>query len=318
MDLVCANLVTKDDQKPFVKPYVIRRAGNVRVAFFGLMGKDLRLHAVPGERELEIQDPFETARRLVPELRKKADLVVLLSHIGLTEGQRLTLEVPGIDAMVFGHQAGLFREVAKTNGVINVRAGDRGQQIPMIHLVVEDRKITSYDGEMVTLDEKVPADEAMTQAVDAFQDEMNRRFTKTSQATPQEQEQRTAAMVTADHYLGEKTCRRCHEAEYQKLAQQPHAHAFDTLVKSERQTAPECIRCHVVGYGQAGGFVSKASTPDFVHVQCESCHGMGTRHDDMVAGKMTVGPQACLSCHTAEQDADFNFEAALAKIVHWE
>jgi 2',3'-cyclic-nucleotide 2'-phosphodiesterase (5'-nucleotidase family) len=318
IDVVCSNLVFRDDQKPLVKPYVIRRAGDVRVAFFGLMAKDLRLRTQAGERPLEIQDPFETARRLLPELRKKADIVVLLSHVGLTEGQRLTLEVPGIDVMVFGHQVGLFREVAKTNGVVNVRSGDRGQHVPMIHLVVQDRKIASYDGEVVALDAKIPGDEAMTQLVDAMEDELNRRTAQANTATTQQAEAGTTAVITRDHYLGEKTCRRCHEAQYQMMASHPHSHAWETLVKEQRDSSPECIRCHVLAYGQAGGFVSKAGTPDLVNVQCESCHGMGTRHDEMVEGKMTVGPAACAQCHTAERSPGFHYDEALERIKHWE
>ena len=318
IDLVCANLVYRDDGKPFVKPYVVRRVCDVRVAFFGLLGKDLRLRAFAGERPLEIQDPFETARRLMPEMRKKADIIVLLSHVGLTEGQRLTLEVPGIDVMVFGHQVGLFREVTKTNGVINVRSGDRGQHMPMIHLVVQDRKIASYDGEVAVLDAKVPGDEAMTQLVDAMEDELNRRTAQAGQAAAQQAEAGTAADLTRDHYLGEKNCRRCHEVEYQKMASHPHNRAWDTLVKNQRDSSPECIRCHVLGYGQAVGFVSKSATPDMINVQCENCHGMGTRHDEMVEGKMTVGPQACAQCHTQERSPDFHYDDALELIKHWE
>jgi hypothetical protein len=317
IDLVSANLVYKDDQKPFVSPYVIRKVGKVRVAFFGLLGKDLHLREFPGDRPLEILDPFETARRLVPELRKKADIVVLLSHVGLTEGQRLTLEVPGIDVMVFGHKVGLFREVTKTNGVINVRSGERGQYIPTIHLVVEDGKITGYDGEVVVLDDKVPADEAVGSEVDAYQDELNRRYGNAAQAGATAQAAQTQAAIAGNHYLGEPNCRRCHAQEYQELQDSPHARAFATLVKEQGDSKPECLRCHVTGYGQPGGFVSRAATPDLVNVQCESCHGMGTRHDEMVAGTLTVGPSACVTCHDKEQSPDFQYDQALAKINHW-
>lgn len=318
IDLVGSNLVYKDDHKPFAKPYSIRKVGNVRVAVFGLLGKDLRIRQMPGDRPLEVLDPFQAAKDLVPQLHKKADIVVLLSHLGLTEGQRLTLEVPGIDVMIFGHQVGLFREVTKTNGVINVRASERGQYIPTIHLVVQDGKITSNDGELTVLDDKVPADDAMNNEVNAFQDELNRRTGSANQAAATTQAEQTQASITGDHYLGEKNCRRCHEAEYQKIKSHEHARAFDTLIKEQHASAPECIRCHVVGYGQAGGFMNRASTPDLVDVQCESCHGMGTRHDEMVSGKLLVGPDACGQCHTAEQSPDFKYDKALEKIVHWE
>jgi hypothetical protein len=315
IDVVSSNLVYADSKKPFVKPYVIKKMCGARVAFFGLIGKDLKIRTLSSERALEVKDPVVTAKALLPELRKKADIVVLLSHIGLTEGQRLTLEAPGIDVMIFGHQPGLFREITKTNGVINARPGERGQYIPGIHLVVEDGKIASYDGDVVTLDDKVPADDEMNRTVDEFNDAMNRRFAEapSQDATPV---QPVATQITGDHFLGEKNCRRCHEAEYQMYSSQQHARAFATLTKNQRDSSPECLPCHVVGYGQAGGFAAKQSTPDLVNVQCENCHGMGTKHPDRDA-TVVVGPDVCLTCHTHEQNPNFDYEEALKHIVHW-
>jgi 2',3'-cyclic-nucleotide 2'-phosphodiesterase (5'-nucleotidase family) len=313
MDLVSANVVVADTKKPFLKPYVIRKAGTVKVAFTGLLGKEMNLKKRAGEKELTVLDPILVAKTLIPELRKKADVVVVLSHLGLTESQKLTIEVPGIDVMVFGHLVGLSKQVVQTQGVINVRGGERGQYIPSIHLVVEDGKITSYDGEVVTLDDKIPADETMNRLVDTFQDELNNRFQKQNQQATQQQAKQTQAALNADHYLGEKNCRRCHEVEYQMYAQQHHAHAFATLTKNQRDSTPECLPCHVVGMGQAGGFVSKEATPDLVNVQCENCHGMGTTHG---SGNV-VGPEVCITCHNPSQDPTFNFDEKLPKIVHW-
>ncbi len=316
IDVVSANLVYADTKKPFVKSYVIRRLCGARVAFFGLIGKDMKVRTLSSERALEIKDPVATAKALLPELRKKADIVVLLSHLGLTEGQRLTLDAPGIDVMVFGHQPGLFREITKTNGVINARPGERGQYIPGIHLVYEDGKIVSYDGEVVTLDDKVPADDEMNRTVDDFNDEMNRRFAQAPSEDPAAA-QATATPLTGDHFLGEKNCRRCHEAEYQMYSSQQHARAFATLTKNQRDSSPECLPCHVVGYGQPGGFATKQASPDLVNVQCENCHGMGTKHPEAEDTKAVVGPDVCLTCHTNEQNPNFDYEEALKHIVHW-
>jgi len=315
IDLVSANLVYADTKKPFVKPYVIRKVGPIRVAVTGLIFKDAKLRTLPTEPGLEILDPIATAKALIPTLRKKADVVVVLSHLGLPDGQRLTIEVPGIDLMVFGHQSGLIKQIVQTQGVVNVRGGERGQYIPAIHLVLEDGKITSYDGEVTTLDDKVPADETMNQLVDSFQDDLNKRFAQQNQAQAKEAEDVTRAQLAGDHYLGEKTCRRCHETEYQKYTKQAHARAFETLVKAERDATPECIVCHVVGLGQAGGFISKQSTPDLVNVQCENCHGMGTQHPD---ASKPVTADACARCHTHEQSPNFNYDEDLEKINHWD
>ena len=314
IDLVSANVVFAGTKKPLLKPYVIKKAGSVKVAFTGLLGKEIVLKKHAGDKELTVLDPVATAKALIPELRKKADVVVVLSHLGLTESQKLTIEVPGIDVMVFAHMVGLSKTVVQTQGVINVRGGERGQYIPSIHLVVEDGKITSYDGEVATLDDKIPADETMHQLVDTFSDELNVRFQKQSQAAAQQANRQTQVALAADHYMGEKNCRRCHEMEYQMYTKQHHAHAFATLTKNQRDSTPECLPCHVVGMGQAGGFVSKEATPELVNVQCENCHGMGTMH----GSGQTVGPEVCITCHTPSQDPTFNFEEKLTKIVHWQ
>jgi len=315
IDLVAANIVYADSKKPFVKPYVIKRAGRVKVAFTGLIFKDAKFRSFPDDPALEVLDPVATAQKLIPELHKKADIVVMLSHLGYVEGQKLTIEAPGIDVMVFGHQSGLFKQIVQTQDVITVRGGERGQHIPAVHLVVEDRKIASFDGEVTVLDDKVPADETMNEMVDSFSDEMNRRFQAQNAAQAQAQQQATQAQLAGDHYLGEKTCRRCHEAEYEKIKDNPHAHAFQTLVDQQRDATPECLTCHVVGLGQAGGFISRQSTPDLVNVQCENCHGMGTKHPD---GSNPVGPDACMRCHTREQSPDFDYDEAVEHISHWD
>ena len=315
IDMVCANIVYADTKKPFLKPYVIRKAGNARIAFFGLMGPQLKWRTRPGERTLEILDAVETAKKLIPEMRKKADVIVLLSHLGLTDGQKLTLEAPGIDVMVFGHMVGLSKQVVSTQNVINVRGGERGQYIPQIHLVVVDGKIDSFDGDVVTLDDKIPADEVMGRLVDTFSDDLNRKFAQKNADAAGQAAATTQANAAGDHFLGEKNCRRCHESEYQMYTKQAHAHAFATLENNQRDATPECLPCHVVGMNQPGGFISKPSTPELVNVQCENCHGMGTKHPE--PGSI-AGPDVCITCHTHDQSPNFNYDEAVAKIVHWE
>ena len=47
MDLVSANLVFASSKKPFTKPFVVRKAGTVRVAFTGLIGKEMKIREFP-------------------------------------------------------------------------------------------------------------------------------------------------------------------------------------------------------------------------------------------------------------------------------
>ena len=105
------------------------------------------------------RDIPETARRLVPQMRAAgADLVVVLAHSGFEFGETVFFaentvarlaEVPGVDAIVFGHSHGEFPgrffnrhpkvdlERGTINGVPAVMAGFWGSHLGVIDLVLD-------------------------------------------------------------------------------------------------------------------------------------------------------------------------------------
>ena len=68
-------------------PYLIQDVGGLKVAILGLTTKDI-VAIVSRERNqgVAVGDPITVARALVPELRKKADVVVALTHLGVRFG----------------------------------------------------------------------------------------------------------------------------------------------------------------------------------------------------------------------------------------
>ncbi|HSV72272.1 MAG TPA: bifunctional UDP-sugar hydrolase/5'-nucleotidase [Chthonomonadales bacterium] len=106
---VCANLVERSTGRPVMKRYVIRRFGPVRVAFFGLLTTDARKYSAAREG-LIVTSPVETARGLTPALRKQADVVIALTHLGISEDRALARAVPGIDVIVGGHSHTLLAQ----------------------------------------------------------------------------------------------------------------------------------------------------------------------------------------------------------------
>ncbi|GIV07555.1 MAG: bifunctional metallophosphatase/5'-nucleotidase [Fimbriimonadales bacterium] len=99
---VCANLRDRTTGEPLVPPYVITQVGELRVALFGLVMTDTQNYRGARER-VEVTNPFEVARALVPQLRQQADVVILISHLGIGDDERLAREVSGIDVIVGGH-----------------------------------------------------------------------------------------------------------------------------------------------------------------------------------------------------------------------
>ena len=119
-------------------------------------------------------------------------------------------------------------------------------------------------------------------------------------------------------YIGWMKCRSCHEQLAAGWQMTRHAWAFGDLKKSGQEGLPDCQRCHVIGYGEEGGFIDSDLTPELVNVQCEECHGAGRAHasDPGKKGSIIAKPseQKCLKCHTPGQDKSFNYALKIKEI----
>jgi nitrate/TMAO reductase-like tetraheme cytochrome c subunit len=122
-------------------------------------------------------------------------------------------------------------------------------------------------------------------------------------------------------YKGSKSCKPCHEYEYEKWEnQKTHAKAFSTLEQVNSQYDPECVVCHVIGMDYESGFISQQDTGHLINVGCENCHGPGSEHN-LTAGttKLTEPKSTCIDCHTPEHSGDYagNEDSFMEKIKHW-
>ncbi|MBW1943860.1 MAG: 5'-nucleotidase C-terminal domain-containing protein [Deltaproteobacteria bacterium] len=91
------------------RPYIIKNFKGFRVAVFGLTTKRTEFLGNPENiKDFTFEDEIEVARKLVPKLRKQADIVIALIHMGIYDtmdigSERLASNVRGIDLIVDGH-----------------------------------------------------------------------------------------------------------------------------------------------------------------------------------------------------------------------
>jgi 2',3'-cyclic-nucleotide 2'-phosphodiesterase (5'-nucleotidase family) len=81
----------------------------------------------------------------------------------------------------------------------------------------------------------------------------------------------------ASEYLGVEQCSVCHQEEYAFWKKTRHAGAYATLSRQFKEFNLDCVGCHVTGYEQAGGS-TVTHVEKLMDVQCEVCHGPGSRH----------------------------------------
>lgn len=105
----------------------------VRIAVLGLTTNEFfyRWTAKPGG---DVKDPVDTAKKLVPALKKRNDFVIALTHLGVKIDTKLVENVPGVDVVVGGHDHAVLSKpllVARDKGPIAVvvQAGEHGKYV---------------------------------------------------------------------------------------------------------------------------------------------------------------------------------------------
>ena len=150
-----------DGLQPYVRPHLVKDAGGVRVGFFGLVTPN-PAEQFPTDRPTDppaIDERFvEIATREAAALRSPADraeVVVLLSHLGFERDLELARSVPGIDAIIGGHDHVRRAEVAigpEGKRVPVVQAGAFYQWVGKLTLSVRGGAVTYAGHEFVEID----------------------------------------------------------------------------------------------------------------------------------------------------------------------
>jgi len=160
----------------------------------------------------------------------------------------------------------------------------------------------------------------------------------------------TYSLDAQNKFVGVKSCGTCHKAK--KIGNQlkvwknsSHANAYKTLqtekadkialekgFKTKAVETPECLKCHITGFEiDKSMFKKKFKIED--GVQCESCHGAGSKykkkkimknHVKAVANGLTEYKddasieKQCRTCHNEESPTfkEFDFKKRWKEIAH--
>jgi len=258
-------------------------------------------------------DAENAAHQAVAALRGQgAQVIVLLSQLGKVGGEDLAAAVPGIDAVILGHDVQIMERGRHVGDAMLSYAGELGQHLGLIRIALDaSGRPDGGDVEVRALGPDVREQPAMLARVKAFEDAFNDRMRKEMLVLRGGDDQDADPV---DHFVGVGVCERCHEPEAAQWRTTAHAMAWETLVREKKDATPECITCHVVGFREPGGFRSAGITPGLMNVQCENCHGIGTQHRDGWLEQLSS--LTCQNCHRDEHDPEFVYEKKLALVTH--
>jgi 2',3'-cyclic-nucleotide 2'-phosphodiesterase (5'-nucleotidase family) len=145
--VICSNLIDADTGKlpSWAVPYHIVEKGGIRVGLIGVTAYFPDFYSLLG---WNIQEPIEVTAKLVRELRPQVDLIVVLSHIGLKNDEKMASEVSGIDIILGGHTHHLLETPLRFGNTLVCGAGKFGQYYGVVDVQLDalTRKPVSLEG----------------------------------------------------------------------------------------------------------------------------------------------------------------------------
>jgi 5'-nucleotidase / UDP-sugar diphosphatase len=165
-------------------PTLVLDAGGLRVGFLALGYHNTNDTTDPENvKGLSFSSGIDAARRYLPELRKRSDIVVVLSHQGSKVDELLASQVDGIDLIIGGHS---HDRMQKSGRPWIVQAMSDGAVLGEVNVMMEDGRIAKIENsEHVLWNDRYKPDERIDQMIEALRkphlDELQKPIATASQ-----------------------------------------------------------------------------------------------------------------------------------------
>jgi len=329
--LVSANIQSQGAEFISPQPFIVKEIPDrkaesskpIRVAFIGL-SEQLAL----APKGFKIIDPVEAAKRVAPEARKRAEVIVLLAHVKPETAERIAREVPAIDVIIVGNA-----QADEQYFVVPFRIGTtlvaftpfETRMLGELRFYRDEQSRFTVKERFISLDGLVPDDPEGLEAVTAVNkaESEARKTTEASlkewlgSARASENAQEKSPSSAASEYASSAACSKCHLAQYIKWNSSDHARATGVLVNKPADFDASCLACHASGHQKGAAAPSQWAAMQNVH--CEQCHGPGKDHianPTKAYSRVADMRTGCTGCHTPETSPSFDLKTYWEKIKH--
>jgi len=164
-EMLSANIIPAKDLDTAVapKPYVIREVSGKRfpggkpVLKVGIIGLT---QPGPGEKTgLVIQEPLKKIKEILPDVRKQADLVVVLAYMPLDMAKQLAKENQDIDVIIGANASHPAPPAQKEGKTVIVYAESQTKSLGEIRLYFNrEGQVGDYINRYISLDASIPSE----------------------------------------------------------------------------------------------------------------------------------------------------------------
>lgn len=318
-----------------VRQQVIQ-VGALKIGVTGVFGESLRekLGSVDAN-EISISDPAKAIESALTVINnQKPDLRVLVCHGTLQEARKLARQFASFNVIIATTvvEEPLTDNPEQIGDALLVATGHKGKYVAVVGYYPQEEK-RKFRFDLVKLDgDRFKNDAKMIEHMQFYQDML--KDAKLLETEP------AIKHSSGDKFVGAAKCGECHTKALEKWTESKHSHAFESLKTGRlgisRIYDPECICCHTVGWNAPdvlryeGGYLSESKTSHLKGVQCESCHGPGSKHIELIeqekkdeankSVRVTIAEARkrflCESCHDHDNSPHFDFEKYWPQIAH--
>jgi len=140
---IASNLLYGGSRLPWTREYIIKEVGGIKVAILGILDPD-GLARLPDQEQvkgLEVIPPEAALERLLPEVRGKADLVILLSLFDAEKTFALAKAVTGVDVAISSvSDDAFFLSPPKNEKTILLQAKPLGKLLGLLKITFDDKR----------------------------------------------------------------------------------------------------------------------------------------------------------------------------------
>ena len=292
--LISSNIKYTHDLDLFEEYILVEASSNIKIGVVGVTSTNVKSHMPEG---VEIVEARKALLDLVPDLKNKTHMIILLASMPRREIVKLIKEVRGIDLVLGSDGYSITHEVYNMNGTSVVYTGGLGKYLGLISI-----KHSRSDGVVLEEFNLQPLTDNIKEnvLVKNIIDKEKRRISDSIYKVQKEKETGIHGRKV-ERYL---YCNNCHSKEMGIWKETRHANLtekakINTLVKTREQE-----------YLMVGESVN-----------CVTCHGYNENHcvdPKKYCNNLKVNKNKCLNCHIESRDEKLGsfYEMNWEKIKH--
>jgi len=157
-------------------PYKIFQLDSLRVGVIGLILTDLNEKvSITNTKGLKILPYKEAVDKVIDEVDRQSDLVVLLTHIGVEDDSLLATQLDSrVDVILGGHTHAILQQPMVVNGILITETGAQLIYLGELDVDVQNDRIASWKHKLIPVEDKVNAPTVLSSFVGSIADEIEK------------------------------------------------------------------------------------------------------------------------------------------------